>query len=270
MRATALHPPPPTPITLMRAPLSAFFFNFVFQVVESVRNRSSIIPALLQPHDRLRAPFDLLKSFRAIPQRFRAGCARPATFNLAEYIASPAAVVHSGSSKRFRPVHRFPRAARARLALQDAFRHVAQIGQARPPPVRKTPPIKARSIPTRASSARTNWNSSLARAARIWLMNSRWASRGSRFSGVGSFHQHVSAQVSGDAPPILQLHLLAPHRSRCTGPARDRAVKWSPQIRTRGGRAAWRRRGRPPAPWIPRRYRSTRFPRRRFSGSTAA
>ena len=35
MRATALHPPPPTPITLMRVPRARFFFDFVFQIVDS-------------------------------------------------------------------------------------------------------------------------------------------------------------------------------------------------------------------------------------------
>ena len=63
-----------------------FFFNFVFQIVH-VR--------IDQPHD---APPSPLRYFKILPSQPAVPAAAPAcAFNFAEYIARPAAVLHSGS-----------------------------------------------------------------------------------------------------------------------------------------------------------------------------
>ena len=92
-----------------------------------------------------------------------------------------------------------------------------------PPPVRKTPPSSACSIPTRANSERTKRNSSSARASRIWLTK---LARG--FAALAGRPARAvpprcsRGQASDTAPPNSSLTVRR-HRSSGAAPAPGRA-----------------------------------------------
>src|ERR1022692_32546 len=117
MRATALHPPPPTPITLMRVPRrasssisyfrSSMSASMMSSIVSSLSNR--VISVISQPAG-VCPPF-LSLELGGVHGESRGG--------------RPLGIVHA-----LGPVLNSKRQAEARLALQDAFGNIAKRGRA--------------------------------------------------------------------------------------------------------------------------------------------
>src|SRR5689334_24570110 len=210
MRATALQPPPPTPTTLMRVPrlVSSSITYFKSSMSESISpivspssagvrdwaREGAALRAVLLEKARREAPHHPsalrpcpLVYFIILPSQPTASFCRSACFfNFPEYIASPAAVHHSGSRK-LSGQSRIPIASPNRDWHCSSFSAIsARSGSFAPPPVRNTPPRSAPSIPTRANSERSRTNRSAARDSRIVWMFFLRASLGSRPAGVGS------------------------------------------------------------------------------------
>ena len=131
MRATALQPPPPTPITLIRAPGAGLLFDFVLQRVHIAVDdpHRCYLPASYLQNAVAAAPPALLLRLRS--------SAWPSTWPGPPRWSTRVSI----SSGQSIDAHR---QAVARLAAEDALGHVAQARQARRrAPVSTTPPISA-------------------------------------------------------------------------------------------------------------------------------